>query len=59
MDVHIKHITDVTEEVIISALKVYYSALSNICVYSLVILLDFASPKSPAGRMPPPRADLQ
>lgn len=47
MDVHINHITGVTEEVIISALKLYYTALSNICMYSLVILLDFASPKKP------------
>lgn len=59
VDVHIKHTTGISEEIIISAFKLYYTALSNICVYSLVIPLDFASPKSPAGRMPPPRADLQ
>lgn len=58
-DVHIKYITGVTEEIFISSFQLYYTALSNICVYSLVILLDFASPKSPAGRMHPPRADLQ
>lgn len=59
VDVHIKHTTGISEEIIISAFKLYYTALSNICMYSLVIPLDFASPKSPAGRMPPLRADLQ
>ncbi|CAN8190545.1 unnamed protein product [Coccothraustes coccothraustes] len=32
---------------------------SSALALSLVIPLDFASPKGPAGRMPPPRADLQ
>lgn len=59
MDVHIKDITDVTEEIIFSAFKLYYTVFSNIRMYSLVIPLDFASPKIPAGRRPPPRADLQ
>lgn len=54
-DVHIKHITGVTEEIIISAFQLYYTEISNICMYSLVIPLDFASPKSRAGRMPHPQ----
>lgn len=46
-------------KLLFSAFQFYYIALSNICVYNLVIPLDFARSKSHARGMPSPRAGLQ
>lgn len=59
MYMHIKHITGVSEKMTPFCISVLLHCTFNIRVHNVAIPLDFASPKSRAGSMPSPRADMQ